>query len=334
VVAFDLSKLDFTRPGAANFPSDQVTLVNPARGLYGPLVVQEQTAQIANIALSVEDRVKITPVLALIGGLRYEEIALDRGSVNAAGASRPGFPFSKTWHPATGRLGFTWEAMPGFTLYAQYATGADVAANNLFLLGATQRLDLTRSRTYEAGIKQLFWERKAEWWLALYDIERKNVYAAAAGQTLNIAGKQLSDGVEAAVAVHPSPRWNLWGNVAYTDARYEDFVLANGVSFSGHMPPNVPRIVANAGASYRPPVSWPLEIGASVRHVGDRYNADANTVKMLAYTVVDAYAYVDIQKTRLTVRVRNLTDKKYAVWGDPFYPDQILLGAPRSYEIS
>jgi iron complex outermembrane receptor protein len=71
-----------------------------------------------------------------------------------------------------------------------------------------------------------------------------------------------------------------------------------------------------------------------VRHVGDRFNSDANSVKLLAYTVGDAYAFVDIQKTRLTFRVRNITDKKYAIWGDPFYPDQILLGAPRSYEIS
>ena len=56
---------------------------------------------------------------------------------------------------------------------------------------------------------------------------------------------------------------------------------------------------------------------------------------MLAYTVADAYASLDIQKNnRLTFRVRNLTDRKYAIWGDPFYPDQILLGVPRSYEIS
>jgi iron complex outermembrane receptor protein len=32
--------------------------------------------------------------------------------------------------------------------------------------------------------------------------------------------------------------------------------------------------------------------------------------------------------------VRNLTNKQYAVWGDPFYPDQILLGAPRTYELA
>ena len=55
---------------------------------------------------------------------------------------------------------------------------------------------------------------------------------------------------------------------------------------------------------------------------------------MLAYTIGDAYAFIDVRKTRLTFRLRNLTDRKYAVWGDPFYPDQILLGAPRSYELS
>lgn len=334
VFAFEFSHLDFNRPGAANFPSDSVTLVDPPRGVYGPLVLQQQTARINNTALAVEDRVRINSKLALVAGLRYEEIMLDRTSLNAAGASRAGFPFTQNWYPATGRVGATYEALPGMTLYAQYATGADVSANNIFLLQPTQPLNLTRTRTYEAGVKQLFWERKAEWSLALYDIERDNVYTAQGGQSLNIAGKQLSNGVELAAAVRPSPRWNLWGNFAYTHAHYEDYVFAGG-SFSGNTPPNVPKIVANAGGAYRISLPAPVELGAAVRHVGDRFNTDANTVTMLAYTIADAYAFVDLNKNaRITARVRNLTDKKYAVWGDPFYPDQILLGAPRSYEIS
>ena len=333
VGAFDVSKLDFTRPAAANFPSDSVTLVDPVRGTYGPLIEQLQTAYITNTALSVEDRLKLTQTFSLIGGLRYEEIALDRSSTNAAGANRAGFPFSKSWHPTTGRVGFTWESLPGLILFGQYATAADIAANNIFLLGGLQPLELTRSRTYEAGIKHLLWERKAEWSLSVFDIERRNVFAAQGGQSLNLAGKQLSNGIELAAAVRPTARSNIWGNIAHTRAHYDDYVFAGG-SFSGNTPPNVPTTVANAGASYRFATSLPLEVGASVRYVGDRFNSDANTVKMLAYTVADAYAFVDVRKTRLTFRVRNLADKKYAIWGDPFYPDQILLGAPRSYEIS
>lgn len=31
-------------------------------------------------------------------------------------------------------------------------------------------------------------------------------------------------------------------------------------------------------------------------------------------------------------RVKNLTDKRYASWGNPGHTDRIILGASRSYE--
>lgn len=341
VTTFQTSSLDFTRPGAANFPGDSVTLTNPEREFYGLLTTQTQTARIDNYAMAFEDRLKLTNALSLIGGLRVEQIALDRTSTTAAGISRAGFPFSKTWEPVTGRVGYTWEPLRGLIFYSQYATGADVAANNIFLLGALQPLDLTRSRTYETGVKDLVWGGKAEWSLSVFDIERQNVYTAQGGQSLNIAGRQLSRGVELAAAVRPTAAWNVWGNFAYVDARYANYNFAGG-SFSGNTPPNVPRIVVNAGGSYRFATFWPVEVGFSVRHVGDRFNTDSNAVKLLAYTTADVFAFVDldryallnVEKTRLTFRIRNLTDATYAAWGDPFYPDQILLGAPRSYEVA
>ncbi|MDF0519556.1 TonB-dependent receptor [Bradyrhizobium yuanmingense] len=341
VTTLSSSYLDFVRPGAANFPGDSVSLVDPNRGFYGLLTTQQQTARIDNEALSFEDRLKLTRSFALIGGLRVEHIGLDRNSTDKNGIVKAGFPFTKDWAPVTGRIGYTWEAVPGLTFFSQYATGADVAANNIFLLSPAQPLDLTTARTYETGVKHLFWDNRAEWSFSAYDILRKNVYAAAGGMQLNIAGRQESKGIELAASIRPIEPLRLWGNIAYVDARYADYNFAGG-SFSGNTPPNVPRIVANAGASYRFFTPWPVELGITGRHVGDRYNTDANVVTMKAYTVADVYAFVDIPKTvfnavdraRLTFRVRNITDKRYAVWGDPFYPDQILLGAPRTYEIS
>jgi iron complex outermembrane receptor protein len=107
-------------------------------------------------------------------------------------------------------------------------------------------------------------------------------------------------------------------------------------------PPNVPSLVANAGASYRFETALPVEIGASMRHVGDRFNFQDNLVTMNAYTTYDVYAFVEIPKsvfsgigkTRITFRVKNLTNRLYAAWGDPGYTDQIILGAPRSYEVA
>lgn len=335
------SYLDFVRPGAANFPGDSVDLVDPNRGFYGLLTTKQQTARIDSEALSFEDRLKLTRTFALIGGLRVEHIGLDRNSTDVNGLENANFPFSKSWAPVTGRIGYTWEAVPGLTFFSQYATGADISANNIFLLAPTQPLDLTTARIYETGVKHVLWDNRAEWSFSAYDILRKNVYAAAGGMQLNIAGRQESRGVELAGSIRPIESLRLWGNIAYVDARYADYDFAGG-SFSGNAPPNVPRIVANAGASWRFFTPWPVEVGITGRHVGDRYNTDANTVTMNAYTVGDVYAFVDIPKTvfnavdqaRLTFRVRNFTDKRYAIWGDPFYPDQILLGVPRTYEIS
>lgn len=341
VTTLSSSYLDFVRPGAANFPGDSVDLVDPDRGFYGLLTIKQQTARIDNEALSFEDRLKLTRSFALIGGLRVEHIGLDRNSTDRNGLENANFPFSKSWAPVTGRIGYTWEAVPGLTFFSQYATGADISASNIFLLAPTQPLDLTTARTYETGVKHVLWDNRAEWSFSAYDILRKNVYAAAGGMALNVAGRQESKGVELAASVRPIERLRLWGNIAYVDARYADYGFVGG-SFSGNTPPNVPRIVANAGASYRFFTPWPVELGITGRHVGDRYNTDANVVTMKAYTVADVYAFVDIPKTvfnavdqaRLTFRVRNITGKRYAIWGDPFYPDQILLGAPRTYELS
>lgn len=341
VTTLSSSYLDFVRPGAANFPFDNVPLVDPPRGYYGMLTTKQQTARIDNEALSFEDRLKLTRTFALVGGVRVEHIGLDRNSTDSAGLVNAGFPFTKDWAPVTGRIGYTWEAVPGLTFFSQYATGADISANNIFLLAPTQPLDLTTARTYETGVKHLFWDNRAEWSFSAYDILRKNVYAAAGGMALNIAGRQESKGVELAASVRPIEPLRLWGNIAYVDARYADYNFVGG-SFSGNTPPNVPRVVANAGASWRFLTPWPVELGITGRHVGDRYNTDANVVTMKAYTVADVYAFVDILKTafhavdqaRLTFRVRNITDKRYAIWGDPFSPDQILFGAPRTYELS
>jgi iron complex outermembrane recepter protein len=292
----------------------------------------------------------VTPTVALIGGIRLETIELSRTAFDVDGnlRSTDGYPFTKTFTPVTGRLGTTWEAVPGLTFYSQYATAADPTVANIFNLRPTQPQLLTTSRTYETGIKHLFWNSRAEWTLSLFDIERRNVYVPESGQLFNVAGKVASRGVELAGAINPfSNSWGglkLWGNVTFLRTRFVDFdyVDGNGVfqSYSGNTPPNVPSFVTNAGASYRFATALPVELGVSLRHIGDRFNFQDNLVVMDAYTVADAYAFVDIPKnffpaveqTRLSFRVRNLTDRRYAAWGDPGYTDQIILGAPRSYE--
>jgi iron complex outermembrane recepter protein len=321
------------------FPFDSVDVVNPDRGVYGAFTDSEpRTTRLNTFAGSIEDRLKITPTFALIGGVRVEDLDLWRNAFSD-GAVKSGFPFSKTWTPVSYRAAYTWEPIRNLVFYSQYATAFDPAIASVFNITPTVPLLLTSSRTYETGVKQLFWDNKAEWTFSAFDIARRNVIVPGPNQTFSTAGEVATQGVEVAAAVRPIEGWKLWGNLAFLHTRYASFD-----ALTGKTPSNVAPIVANAGASYRyEGWWWPVEIGGSVRHVGARFLREDDSVTMDAYTVADAFLFVDIEKslmlpmvdkTRLMFRVRNLTNRVYAAFSDSGYPDQVYLGAPRTYEVS
>ena len=185
--------------------------------------------------------------------------------------------------------------------YSMYATSYDPAAANVFSVNSSVPLALTSAAIYETGVKQLLWNGRAEWTFAAYDITRRNVYVPITDTTSALAGEIASKGIELAGAVRPIDPLKLWGNLALTHARYENFDGDfDGRIWTGNTPSNVAPIIVNAGASYRfEHWRWPVEIGGSVRHVGNRYLFEDDITTMNAYTTADVYAFVDIPGQRL-----------------------------------
>jgi iron complex outermembrane receptor protein len=333
--------ITFVEEGNPNdYPFDSVSVVDPAPGFYGAEFPDTRISQLTDIAGSFEDRLKLTSAFALIGGLRLEDITLARQGSNFDGTVPAGLPFSTSWTPVSYRAAYTYEPIPNLVFYSMYATAYDPAVAGIFSITPGTSLQLTSSRTYETGAKQIFWDNKAEWTVSLYDIVQRNVYVPVNTTTTDLAGEVASKGVEVAAAMSPFDGWKFWGNAAFTHARFVNFDV-----WTGNTPPDVAPVIVNAGASYRfNHWRWPVEIGGSVRHVGDRYVFQDNATTMDAYTTADVYAFVDIpgrdvampdlKTVRVTFRVRNLTNAIYAQWADPGLPDQVLLGAPRTYELA
>jgi iron complex outermembrane recepter protein len=153
------------------------------------------------------------------------------------------------------------------------------------------------------------WNDRAEWTFAAYDLDRRNVVEQLSGgppPTFGIAGDIESKGIELNGAIRPVNGLKLWGNIAFTHARFGSDILADSTGgpalmVMGNAPPNVAPIIANAGASYRfEPVSWPtpwpVETGTSARHVDKRYITSYNDVYMDEYTVFDAYMFIDFER--------------------------------------
>jgi iron complex outermembrane receptor protein len=146
-------------------------------------------------------------------------------------------------------------------------------------------------------------------------------------------GKIASQGIELAGAWRPARGLTLSGNVALLDAKFDTLVEAGGVSRVGNTPPNVPVKTGNLWADYRFD-GLPLAVGAALRGVGGAYTNNANTVRMKGYWLGDLYASWTLKAAVLTLRVRNLTDELYATWGGASANNQVILGAPRTVELS
>jgi len=332
--------ITFTQHDDGDYPSPiEVSVVDPVQQAYGPIDFDTRFSRLTDVAQSFEDRLKITSAFALIGGIRVEDLTLDRNGSNFDGTPVAGQPFSKTWSPVSYRAAYTYEPIHDLMFYSMFATAYDAAAAGVFSISPANSLQLTGSRIYETGAKQKFWDDRAEWTFAAYDIVQRNVFVPVSTTVDDLAGEVATKGIEVAAAVSPIEGLKLWGNSAWTHARFTNFDV-----WTGNTPPNVAPLIVNAGASYRfNHWRWPVEFGGSVRHVGDRYLFQDNLTTLDAYTTADVYAFVDIpgkdvwmpqfKNLRLTFRVRNLTNAVYAQWADPGLADQVLLGAPRTYEV-
>ena len=116
--------------------------------MYGPEFPNTRNSRLTDVAGSFEDRLKITPVFALIGGVRVEALTLNRFGVNFDGTIPDGQPFTKVWKPVSYRAAYTYEPIPGLTFYSMYATAYDPAGAAVFSV-TPDTLQLTSTRLYE-----------------------------------------------------------------------------------------------------------------------------------------------------------------------------------------
>ena len=159
--------ITFKQMDDGGFPQDAVSVVDPDPGLYGPVDFDIRNSRLDDVAGSFEDRLKLTSAFALIGGVRLEDLTLARNGINSDGTIPDGQPFTKTWNPVSYRAAYTYEPIHDLMFYSMYATAYDPAIAAVFSISPANSLQLTSSRTYETGAKQIFWDGKAEWTVSL-----------------------------------------------------------------------------------------------------------------------------------------------------------------------
>ncbi len=278
-----------------------------------------------------DDVLELTDQLSLVLGGRYDKFDYDRvNQAQVTGRARSAFDagFSKlTW-----RSGAVYQVTDDFSLYAQTSTAADPVTSPISINLSNADFKLSEGRQYEVGLKQQLMNGRAEYTLAWFDIEKENLVTRIPGTTTNAQiGQQSSDGLEVTFRVNPLQNLSIDLNAAFIDSQYDTY-YAGGASLSGNTPNSIPDTTFNLWVNWAP-VS-PLQLGAGMRYVDERYADDANSRTLPEYQVFDASASWTVSpQMSVILRARNFTDEKDYVLSE-YVDNQYVFGDPRSYELS
>ncbi|MDR7331829.1 TonB-dependent siderophore receptor [Roseateles asaccharophilus] len=336
------SQRRFSDGSALTDAAFQVSALSPDTGLYVDNAIYftgagnrtDVTSDVRTTAVFLEDALKITRAWTAVIGARSERIKLTRTVNDLNATTHPYTAFGARYRPNSLRIGAVYDWSPVTTLFAQAVdAAAPVGSANLLLQSsANGAFPLTRGTQYEVGIKQGF--NNVEWTASVYQIEQSNVLSRDPSNpalTVN-NGKVSSRGAELSAAWRATPQLTLSGNAALVDAQFDTLVEAGGVSRVGKRPPLVPRQTARLWVAYRLD-SLPVTLGAAWTRTGAMFTDNANSIRINGWSRLDLHASWQLKSTRLSLRIRNATDKLYATWSSA-NTSQFMLGAPRTVELS
>ncbi|MEM9635428.1 MAG: TonB-dependent siderophore receptor [Pseudomonadota bacterium] len=217
----------------------------------------------------------------------------------------------------TGRAGLTYKVRDDLSIYANYSESFEPVSGESTYADAPKPQEGTQ---YEVGVKYspAFLD-SALFTLAAFDITQTNVPYDTGGFVYAQLGKVRVRGIEFEGKVSLTDRLNATIAYSYWDPE----ILEDGTGGNkGNRPELVPNNIASAWLDYTIPGQWhfnDLSIGAGIRYVGSTYADNANTIKLDAYTVVDAaISYELFENATLQVNATNLFDEQYISDVDTF----------------
>ncbi len=143
VSPYDPDRGYFPADTAANFPTRQ-----------------DYDSQINTYAAFAEDAINLTDKWLVVGGIRYENIQLDRQIINLNTSTQSSF--ANTFDSVSWRVGTVYNILPETALFAQY-NQATVPVSTLLLSNlANSQFELSYGNSIELGVKSPF--STIAWW--------------------------------------------------------------------------------------------------------------------------------------------------------------------------
>jgi catecholate siderophore receptor len=253
-------------------------------------------------SLYLQDQVELAEWLELVVGARYDRFTLD--SINTL----EGFAAERTDEKLSPRVGLILKPQPNLSLYASYTESFLPASGDQFtvLSRTTVQLEPEEFRNLEAGVK---WAPRRDILAtaAVFRLDRSNTPSINDQGMTVLTGESRVQGAELSLAGSLTRRLHV--NVGYTYLNGEIRSALAGVPVGRELQ-QLPEHQVGAWARYD--FSDRLGLGLGVVHQGSQFTTYSNTVRLPAYTRVDAAAFFTVtDRVSVQLNVENLTDAAY-----------------------
>ncbi len=269
-------------------------------------------------AVYVQDQIRISPMLEVVAGLRFDSFKLDVDDFRPASVD-----FKRTdelWSP---RLGLIFKPRQNLSLYASYSRSYLPQSGDQFsgLTMTTDALKPERFDNYEVGAK---WEPVPGLLAtaALYQLDRTNTQARDDEDRIVLTGAQRSRGFELGLERSVSDRWLISAGYAWQDA---EITKTTTSAPEGREVPLVPRHSFSLWNRYD--VTDRLGLGLGLVARTRAYASISNQVELPGYARVDAAVSYDLGRgIEAQLNVENLFDADY--FSTAHNDNNIAPGAP------
>lgn len=279
----------------------------------------------------VSDVINLSEQLMALAALRYDYFdnkgGLQYSPVEAYSQKALSPKFGLVYQPIKDQLSVFANYQNSFT-----NNGAYQAFENGAL--TTKIAKLEQANQVEGGVKIDAFGGKLTSTISYYYINVKNVLRADPSNPLNAKlqdGTQLSKGVEVDLIANPLKGLNINAGFAYNDSKFTEA----DADVKGRRPATaMSPYTANFFVSYRFMDGFLNGFGLGFGGNYASENKIVNSVRLgvytlPAYTVLNASAFYDLKKVRLSAKVDNLSDQKYWIGYTTQNPQR-----PRNYAVA
>ena len=326
----DRTQLNRTAPGAGGFIAP-VDAFNPAPATgQTNLVVNatgSNTGSSTVAAAYVQDLVTLTEQWKALVGIRYDHFKQEVVSTTIPSRT------DTAWSP---RAGLVYQPSATQSYYASVSKSFQPSAENFNLTASNAIFDPQETTSKEIGTKLDLFDGKASATASLFTVERTNMTTTSPANVTTAVGTQRTNGVELTFAGDLSNGWHLSSGYAYLDAKINKSTavsktvagVPDGIAAQGKNATVTPEHSANVWLTKAIAQNWTA--GAGVNYVGERFADTYNTVKLPAYTTMDAMISYKIKGLDLQLNIFNIFDKQYIASAHSSVANSLFPGAPRS----